>query len=199
MAIAIILGILLLFLALLFFPLKLFVSFDEDLNAKITYFGFKINTEKTPNKSSVEKKQQPKRDNLFKRLYKENSFKEFIDILVTLIKTVFDQLKFIIKHLKVYDLDLRIFVATDDAAKTAIEYGVVSTAVYNALQLVSNITNLKLKKVDLFSDFESKKSKLKFSVKIKISPIFLIISAIVILKYFTKLSNEKGSVINERK
>ena len=192
MIIAVILGIFAVILALLFIPLNLFISFDEDFNAKITYFGFKINTNKSSKKSVSSKNTEEKQDNIFKRLYKENNLKEFINILISLLKTVFNQLKFILKHIKIYNLDLKIWVATEDAAKTAIEYGVVSTAVYNFLQFVSSITKLKLKKVDIYSDFESKKSKIKFS------PIFLIISAVVILKSLTNITNKKGSVTNER-
>ncbi len=196
MIIAIILGVLAIILALLFVPLKLFISFDEDLKANITYFGFKIKTDKPLKKSSSSEKNSNNQENILKKLYSENSFKEFLNIIFSFLKTVFNQLKFIIKHIRIYNFDLKIWVATEDAAKTAIEYGVVSTAVYNFLQFVSGIANLKLKKVDIYSDFESKKSKVIFSSSVKISPIFLIISAIIILK---NLSNLKGSVTNERK
>lgn len=95
---------------------------------------------------------------------------------------------------------IHIRVATNDAAKTALLYGAISTAVACVLDVIESITNLdRLKKSSVLvePDFLSSKTDVKLNIVLKIS-IFGIIKVFMksFLKYFSL--NDKTQITNRK-
>ncbi len=196
----IIIAIFLLVLTALLIPLKLELSYTEEFELKLKYAGFKISPKAKVDNEAHKTETKPKdKENFIKKLFNENDFPVFWKKIVDFLNTIFTQLKFILRHLKINKLCTDITVASTDAATTAINYGLVCTAFYNLLKFIESIAKLKLKRINVNSDFEKTKSSFSFSAEILISPLFLLISAVVIFKKYTEFTNREGSALNERK
>lgn len=181
-------------------PLKLQFSFIDDFDFKLKYAGIKLlpRQKDHPKSNTITTNNgENKQPNFFKRLYDENDFPNFCKIILSFLKNLFKELKYILKHIKVRKLFTDIVVASPDAAKTAIHYGIICTTFYNLLKYLDSITNIKIKKIDISSDFEKTKSSFNFSAEIKISPLFILISAIVIMKNYIQFTNREGSALDE--
>ena len=196
----IIIGVFLLALfILLFLPLSLKISLSEEFNYKLTYFGIKIYPKKSRQTPALDTSSEKEKNNLVKKLYKENSFPEFLKILIDALKTLLLELKYILKHIKIRKIEAQVTVAADDAAVCGINYGVVCSLLYTFLEFLESTINVAFKKVDVNADFQAKKPSFTFSAIIKISPLFLIIAAVAIAKKYIQLNNKEGSALNERK
>ncbi len=202
-ALIIIAAILALLLIILLIPLKLRLSFSEAFDHKVSYAGIKLLPKKgkpEEQKNEIQPEQtEQKQENLIKKLYRENDFSTFLKIVLDFLKTVFAKLKYILKHIKIRKLCLNVIIASDDAATTGINYGIVCSVLYTFLEILESAMNVELKKIDVNADFEAKKTSFSFSTVIMISPLYLIIAAAVIIKKYIQITNIEGSVSNERK
>lgn len=81
-------------------------------------------------------------------------------------------------------------VASDDAAKTAVEYGVVSAAVNGLTAFIATITNLVIDEVRVDSDFSGNTSSLRLFCIISISPVFALIAAIKVAFKIIKIKKD---------
>lgn len=195
--------ILALILVALLLPLTLEINFNESFNFSVNYIGFKIYPKQRRNNglNSFEDKNtdNSKKDNFLKKLFDENTFLDFLQMIISFLKTIFKQIRFFLKHIKVKKFKINVVVSSKDASTTAINYGVVSTLIYNFVKYIDSITNLKIKQINISSDFEGTKSKFDFYAKIYVSPLFLLVIGVVITKKYIELTNRKGSAVNERK
>jgi len=182
-------ALLLLLVLLLILPLKVELSFFEDFNVKVKFLKFTL----YPQKSKSESKATPKGDetkpklkekNLFEKLVEKREFKGAINELFALFKAVMTKLKKFLKRLKFRKIKVLVNVAGEDAAQTAINYGIVCSAVYPVLSIFQNIMNVEYKKIDVRSDFESTKSKFEFSLDVKASLWVLLIFGFKIFKEY---------------
>lgn len=202
-ALIIIGGIVFVLLILLLLPFNLKLSFSEKFDYQLTYAGIKIfpkkeNTNKEF-KTDSQLENDNKSDNFIKNLYEENSFPDFLKIVLEIVKILFSQLKYLLKHIKIRRLSANIVVAAEDAAVCGISYGIVCSVFYTFLEFLENNINVKFKKVDISADFEAKKPSFTFSMVIKISPLFSLVAAAAIARKYIEITNKKGSALNERK
>lgn len=180
-------------------PLKLKVAFNNNFEYTLKYFGINLLKPKKPQKNTqanISQNSAPKKG-FIKELYETNSFSNFCKIMLDIVKTLFAELKFVLKHTKVNSLKGNILVATPDAATTGIEYGLVCTAVYGFLKFLEETVILKVKKININADFDKANSTFDFSATIKIQPFFLIIAAFIIIKKIILIKKEVLN--NERK
>ncbi len=147
----------------------LFISLHSMPEAKKSRkFSEKSNT--TPKKKKeIQKKNKPK----FK-LAGINEIKNFINNLVTFLQEVFGGL---IGTIRVKKLHLKIAVAGEDSAETAVQYGRLSAVCSNTLYRLENSISLKDTFVYVEPDFFSAKTKIYLDAKIKIR----IISVLAVL------------------
>jgi hypothetical protein len=102
--------------------------------------------------------------------------------IVELIKSTTEKLKILygstsrgVKHLlmklAIEDLDIHFVIASDEAAKTAVYYGAISAAVYNAVAFLRPFTTIYIKDLEIIPDFDGEKSvfDISFAVTIKVS------------------------------
>ncbi len=142
----------------LFIPFTLYPSKKKKLKPKdysiknLRKKQKKLKTKKTPDK--------PKQD-------KSDKNKKINDIL-ELIKIILDNvLSPFARHLKLEIAQIYIKIATDDAAKTAIYYGLASQSVSYIVEFLSNVTNVAVKSkksIKVLSDFTSDKSEAKINL-----------------------------------
>lgn len=184
---------------------NLHIIYEDELKVyiKILFFKFEI----LPNTSKIFgfNKKKKNKENINAPIIKD------INDADTPSKSVLDKLRSIRdilsimsesfhKHLHVKLSKINVQVATGDAAKTAILYGAVSTAVACIIDIIDSIANLKsLKKssVSVEPDFLSDKTHLDIKIHLYIS----IGGAIkVLLKSFIKYySLKEKTQINSRK
>lgn len=92
------------------------------------------------------------------------------------------------RYVRVKVCHVKIKVATDDAAKTAQTYGIVSGAVWSALEFLSYNMNVKRcdKNIEVFPDFTSTEFSVDIKLVLKIKPIQAIGVAMHLLPILTK-------------
>lgn len=203
MTFLIILGVILLLLAaILFLPVGVLVKFRDDFRVKIKFAGitvYKINTDETeqPEKKDTEKdkKTEEKDENqakkLFTRLKDKHGFSGAVKSVMSFLLTCLTHIKKLLRHIKVKDIRLNITVGTEDAAKTAVEYGAVCTAVYPVLSLLDTCRNINFKKIAVKSDFTHESADFDFSLTVTMQIFFVLIAAFKILGEYKKFISEE--------
>lgn len=179
-------GILLLLLLLLLIPAKITVKYSEKLQVYlyVLFLRFSLYPKKknklNPDDYKIEKLRKKKLHDEKKaakkraksvQKTKKDSGVTFSDLpsLLDVIKDISGTLlKTFFGHLKIKVSKMIIRVATDDAAKTAITFGAVSSAVATLLELLGNATKLEYSnksEIDVCADYLSE----NFTAEIDIS------------------------------
>ena len=205
-AVYIIVGLILLLAVLLLIPVFVYAEFSGEFSAKIKY-GFitvfdtekkkpkrkdnkheKQNKPKEKPKSKSKKKSKPSL--LFEKKKSElglfGAIKYFLDIL----KDLLARILWLVKRIDFKHFKLDLTVASDDAAKTAVTYGEVCTAVYPILSLLNANTNLSLKQVNICADFNKTAIDAEISVILKTRLIYFAIMGIKTLFAYKNLIKE---------
>lgn len=179
--------------AFLLLPVSLHIKFDGDFSAKIKIAGIKAyepGEEESPSEKAADSEKKARTDNnmrkMFGKLEDRLGFSGAVKEIFSFVKSLLKRLKKQLGHIAVRRLCLNIRVASSDAAQTAVEYGAVCSAVYPALSFLDSVTDIKIKRINIFSDFNSEKSDFSFSVIIRIKIIFLIILAFQAFSEYNK-------------
>lgn len=207
MIVPIIIGaFLLLVLLILFLPLSVMVDVEKQFFLKIKILGIKLyemkpdSDEKSPTKTAEEKTKTAKKTNensatdVFVKIKKEQGFVAAVKSGMELASRMLSNVKRYLRHISIEKVKLDITIASDDAAKTAIEYGIVCQAVYPVTAFLNSFANVKWKQIDVTSDFQSVKPSFGFAATVKMRIIYLIIIAIKCYnewKNFLTETNEK--------
>ena len=186
-------SVILLVLVLLLIPVSFTLEFNENFDYEFRYGFVRIPFLK----GEKADKKTKENDNRFKKLFKEKGFVEAFKELCFYTKIFLEKLVYILKRINFKIVNLKITVGEKDAAKTAISYGVVSSAAYYVLGFLDSNANLKMKNVDVSADFNSGKTECEFKLKASLKPIFAIIAAFSLLKTIMELKN-KELTYNER-
>lgn len=192
-ALIIILSVAALIALLLFIPLSVHIEYDGEFSAKLKIAGVKAFEaepkedikEPSPDKES-DKRAKKQTESLFNKLKGKYGFSGAVKEIFGLVKAVLDRAEKQLNRIAVRRLCLDIKVASDNAAKTALEYGAVCAAVYPVLSLADSVLNLKMKSVNVTADFNSDKSALAFSVIIRARIVFLIMLAFGVFAEYNK-------------
>ena len=196
---------LLVFCALiLFLPVTVNVGYKDDFVYRLRILGIKVydsdkeisEPDNAANKTEGTVKKEDKEPNVFEKLKQKFGFTEAIKILFSFAKLVFTHIKKYLRHIKINKVILNLSVAGSDAAQTAIEYGMVCSAVYPVLSLVSSVADIKYKQINVSADFNSDNSKFDFKLNLELSLLFLLIIA---FKAFEDYKNFTEEYFNERK
>ncbi len=82
-----------------------------------------------------------------------------------------------LRRTTIADFNLQISVGAPDAAKTALLFGHVNTAVFTAVALVDELFTLRVRRVDVSADFVSGKSDARLSLKVRLVPLAALAAA----------------------
>lgn len=200
----IIIGVILLLIALvLFLPVSVLVEFKEDFFVKIRFCSIKVYdlkpTEKTEKQETETEKSEikEKSESLFSKFKEKFGFSGAIKEFFAFFKDVFFHTKGFLRHIKIEKINLFIKIASSDAAKTAIDYGIVCATVYPVLAMIDSVGKIKYKKIDIKSDFESVSSDFSFGFNVKLKIFFLLITLFKVYKDYKKFTARIET--NERK
>ena len=189
----IVLSVLAFIVLLLLIPISVHIKYDGDFFVKLKIAGIKA-FEAEPKEEIKEpspdtesnKKAKKQTEKAFDKLKKKHGFAGAVKEIFVFLKAVLERLKGSFKHIAVRRLCLDIKVASGEAAATAIEYGAVCSAVYPVLAFLDGILNIKMKSINVTSDFNSDKSNFTFSVIIRARILFLIIMAFGVFSEYNK-------------
>lgn len=196
-------AILLLILLLLFLPVSAHIKFVDDFFLKIKFAGIKV-FEIEP-KEAEEKKPQSsdtvsdkKAENaavsegkkLFSLLKEKYGFLGAVKSVFGFLENVFAHIKKLLKHIKICRVKVKLVVAGEDAAQTAVEYGAVCSAAYPVLAMLDSCAGIGIKNIDIRSDFTSQKPEFGFSAVIVTRIFFMLIAAYRIYKEYTHYKGE---------
>ena len=194
----ILLGIALFILILVFSCIRTFIVFDDSLKLYSKLWFIKFDLTKFLNKPKKIKKQKNKKtdkseSDITKKAYTE---KEKSGILTRLhkIKTILEAFLKLSKKIHFGFFKLRINVACEDAATTALVYAGVTQSVSYIIELLRNFSNIdKLKNSDVFvnADFISQKSDFEAKIVIRFRIIDLIIFGLLHVPRLKKRSSKE--------
>lgn len=194
-------------LLLLLIPVGADIAYRDTLALALKYGGIKVYDSKKkrqPSQDNVkseerskEKAQNKKKENFISKIFKEKGKIEGIKFCFSLIKAVISKIVWVIRKIKFKNFYLNISVASEDAAKTAVIYGTVCAAVYPVITLIDQNTDLHVKKVNIYTDFDKLSPEIEVSVSIKTRLIYAVIAAVTL--FFEYLRIKKESDKNGRK
>lgn len=156
----ILLGIVAFITAILILPIKLKAEYNGDFECKliIGFVPVRLYPEKPKKKKSKKeskndkKEQEPERKNLLK----ENGIGWLTDLIINVAKLAVGVLKDFFSHIIITKLDIRIKIAGEDAADTAIKYGGLCSVVYPAIGTVAGTVKCRTYGVEILPDFSDK-------------------------------------------
>ena len=177
---------LLLILLILFLPVNLFLAFDNhfSFSVKLSFFRLFSSVEPSSEKqeareeTEVPKEEKKKnKDSLLRQLFRKKGMTEGAKELLTFAGKVLRSLKRFLKHITFHHICLKLAVADEDAARTAILYGEICSAVYPCLSFLDQASNVKYKDISISTDFAASEIKPEFFAVISTRVFFLLVSA----------------------
>ena len=132
---------------------------------------------KKAKKPASQTEEQPKKQNLVLKKIKE----EGLEGLIELLKQIADILKYAVKkitdHLIISKMDLKIALGGEDAAKIALNYGRIGSAVYPSVAFIQQHVKKCRHKETILPAFAQEEMKISLVLIIKIRPFFVISAA----------------------
>lgn len=112
---------------------------------------------------------------------KKKSFKKIMEKLkeaLSYVKPIFNVIKMsipdLIKCFKFRKVKVKMFVASEDAHQTAIQFAKTSTTISNLVSLLRIYTDIEIKKIEINADFLSEKSVNNIYFEVKFRLLFVI-------------------------
>lgn len=197
-------------LTVLFLPARVSLSFEEDFFVKVKFAGIKLfdsdakkkrkkyrpkHTESKPQKNKESTVAQDTKK-LFSFLKKKYGFTGAVKLVLNLAKDMLTHIKKLLRHIKIDHVTLDATVCAEDAAQTAIAYGKVCSAAYPVLAYLNSCAKIGFKQININSDFSGNKPEFKFSARVSLQLIFLLIAAYRVYSEYKKFVLKEN--FNER-
>lgn len=109
------------------------------------------------------------------------TFPETVSFVLDLIRAVLPPVGGMLRHFKLTNLDLNISVGGQDAAKTALTFVKISTAVHQTCAILATQIHVQIKQIDIRPNFCSEKIQQDISFSLNIRLIRIIVGGLVIL------------------
>lgn len=192
-------SIILLFAVLLLSPVVVTLYYkDGDFGARIRYLLFYMSFSPTAVAKRAEKKAARATKKEFeKQAEEEETPQKEKKALADTVKTVWSYVKAskkgldtLRRNLIFYKIRVNAVIAQEDAHQTAIMYGRVCTLVSTGLGVLSAIFPVREPIISIMPDFVSENTRADISLKIRISPLFIIVAAVQTLVRIIKVQKE---------
>ena len=145
----ILIGIVLLVTAALFLPISVDLKYNKEFTFKVKVTGFKVYPKpEKPQQNEPLEKTPTKQKGIFEILKEKHGFVGAVREIFSFAKDCIEPLKHFLKFVHFKKVRLLIKVVGEDAAKTAVDYGLTCSAVYPLLSFVEGFANVKYKKMD---------------------------------------------------
>lgn len=198
-ALIIVLVILSVLAVLLLLPIGVKFDFDGQTFFKVKYAGITV-YKQSPQKEEIaeppsEEKsaaENTEKENFFLKLKSRLGVTGAIKALFGLVSAVLSKLKKFLRYVSFKVLKINIAVGSDNAAATAIEYGSVCTAVYPAVSIITSVSRVKFKQVDIRSDFNSENTTFVCSAELSVPLVCGIVLGVGIMKEIYRFKTENN-------
>ncbi|WP_312693669.1 DUF2953 domain-containing protein [Caproiciproducens sp.] len=182
-ALMIVLGIALFIFVLLLCPITVYAGFENEFSARFTYLFLRYKIPSQPQKAEEKEetgkeKKEEKSDaySKIRDIIKQKGLSGFLNIISEFASVATGAAKRLFSHAVIRSISVDLAVADEDAAQAAICYGYACSVVYPAMGLL--VTHVKCKdyQIHIAPDFNEKESRILFTCKIKIRPLFILTS-----------------------
>ncbi len=178
--------LLLLVFAVLFADISLVFVYKDEFNFKIKLGCFSISGKKiidiieSREKNKDNSQVNTEETHQIKKQRKKKSPSDIVDLvsyITDLIKAILGQF---CKYAKLKLCRVKISIATEDAAETALIYGAASSALYTALEFFDSFITIKknYKNIGIAPDFSSEECRIDLKVILKVKIIHLLLAFI---------------------
>lgn len=164
--------------------LKIYLSKKGYMVIRLLFFKFEYDfygqdkikkaSRKKVSKSNEVNQKEPD-EGYIKKIYKKHGVVDGTVHLLGIIKNVVSKILSLLSKARMTDLNLKIVIAGEDPATTAITYGAVSAVVYPAIGLINGIVQVDKQNINITADYNAKTPQVEFLSKIKI-PVYKALS-----------------------
>lgn len=179
------LAIVILLILVLLIPVKLRWNTSPEITVRISYLFFKKQLlpagEKAEKSKEPQKEKEEKPEKEKKKKEPPLSKKDILSLLPKAWKRLLAPIKRLLRRTTIADLRLKMVVAGDESAETAIKFGKTNAAVVNAIAVIDRIFTLKLRQADIIPGFESCQSSFECSGEVRAVPLAVLIAAVSLL------------------
>ena len=184
-AVYIIAGISAFILFLLFSDISVKVCLNKEFSAVVSFWFLSFRFPRTKKKKTSKKKRAKnlEKPNALKKMIDENGLLAAVsEIIGTTIKIV-EQHQTLTKHIRITDLKINVVVASEDPAKTGVEYGAICSVIFPFATFLDASFKINRRKtnISVTSDFEAEKPKFYLFANLKAKVIYHIGFALKIL------------------
>ena len=168
----------------LFIKLHIFPQTEEQKAKREAKKAKKEEKKKKPEeeKKEEDKPSEPKK-NIFKEFYENQGFGATVELIQTAAAQLGGFMGSIYRAFVIENLKLLLKVSSgDDAARNAIKYGKVCSAVYPSMGFICSNMKVKKYEVNVVPDFISQENKAQFALSLSVRPIKLT-NAVVVLAF----------------
>lgn len=197
----VLLSIILFVVLLLSIKITFVTQYKEDFKLEVRWLFIKIkvyptkenkqdkkkkDNTKTPKKGieKESKQKKPQKTNIFGRFYINQGMTGVIELIKSTASVLNGMFKRIFKSITIRSLDIAMIVTGEDAAKTAINYGKVCSAVFPATKIICSAVQVKKHRINIAPDFIGTENKAYFSAEFSIIPIKITNAAVIFLFQF---------------
>ena len=189
----IILAVIALVCLMLLLTVKLKVYIDRNFAYKVLLGPIPVISDKQKkhkkNKIS-DNDESSQQEGYLKKLYREKGFSGTVIELFSYLKILFSEMPYVLGKIKIRDFSCTVAVSCEDAATTAVSYGVVSTAVYGFTAFLNNSADFKHKNIKVYADYSNSDSLFELGFTVKIRLIYLLITAFKLMIKFINYKRE---------
>lgn len=172
-----VLGVLLLLLCL---PLSLWIVWENEPEVSVGYLFFRFQLSPAENRPKKEKKQAEKAEKPKKKEEpaQPKALADTAALVLDLIRSATGGLAMAVRNLRVRDLKLRMVVAGEDSAQTALEYGKMNACLYGAYAALQNFISIKRASLEIEPDFLAEEGSFVLRFRVLATPLVLLGAAL---------------------
>lgn len=181
---------------LLFSSVSVKCRVDDGVKLEIRYLIFKFKPQKhrkSRKNRAKDSKKALNKPNYIKQLIEENGLLGAIKELTFIVKTVLSRAVDTAHHIRVKRFNMVVTAASDDPAKTAVEYGALCSVVFPALSGFQSMMKFNDRKTEVVvnSDFCATKPTLFIDFKLKIRLFFILKAGLSVIIELVKRKIDK--------
>ena len=188
-ALYIILGTIALIVILFSIKVSVTAEYADSFSLDVQWLFIKLHIfpqteeQKAKREAKKAKKEEKKKKNIFKEFYENQGFGATVELIQTAAAQLGGFMGSIYRAFVIENLKLLLKVSSgDDAARNAVKYGKVCSAVYPSMGFICSNMKVKKYEVNVVPDFISQENKAQFALSLSVRPIKLT-NAVVVLAF----------------
>lgn len=195
-ALWIIVGILAFLALLLCLPVCLVFRYEETLQLELRYAFLRFDLLRSDGGTDQKEEQVPEKAKnssqknrfpVFSKLRRKYGFSGAVRELLLLVKSLVSKTLWLLSKVQIRNFRCRIVVASDDAAKTAMEYGVVSAVLYPVFGWLYSQLRFDHPQIDLSADYAGTEPSAFAEGEIRCHTFLILLALVTEIRQLTNL------------